>query len=140
MKQEKQCGAYIKHISDVLQRNCNNVLQTKGLTMSQLSVLHHLDSVPEGEMPLKELEKLLQVAQSTTAGIISRLEQKGFVEGSISGEDKRIKIVKITEAGRACFADSQIHAAESEAHLLSVLTEEERLLFNFLLKKVSDHL
>lgn len=140
MGQNNRCGTYIKHISDVLQRNCNNALQVKGLTMSQLSVLHQLDNTLDGEMPLKELEKQLQVAQSTAAGIISRLEQKGFVEGYGSGEDKRIKIVRITNAGRDCFAESQIHATESEAQLLSALTDEERILFNALLKKVSENL
>lgn len=140
MQQDKQCGAYIKHISDVLQRNCNNALQKKGLTMSQLSVLYQLNNTPIGQMPLKELEKQLQVAQSTAAGIICRLEQKGFVEGGVSGDDKRIKLVRITEAGRACFEESQVYATESEAHLMSALTDEEQILFNALLKKVCEKL
>ncbi len=140
MKLDDQCSFYIKHINDVLQRDCNNTLRAVGLTMSQLTALYQLEASSDGELPLKELEKQLQVAQPTAAGIITRLEQKGFVEGSGSGTDKRIKIVRITESGRACFAESLIHAEESEANLLSALTEEEQLLFNRLLKKVSDSL
>ena len=140
MKQENQCGAYIKHINDVLQKESNNALQKKGLTMSQLIVLHQLENTPNGEMPLKELEKNLQVAQSTTAGIISRLEQKGFVEGYGSAEDKRIKIVRITESGHKCFMEAQIYSLESEKHLLTGLTESECDMFNILLKKVSENL
>ena len=140
MKQEKQCGVYIKHINDVLQRNCNNALHAKGLTMSQLTVLYQLANSPDGTMFLKELEKQLQVAQSTAAGIITRLEQKGFVEGFSHAEDKRLKMVRITDDGQTCFAESQIHSVESEAHLLSSLTETERILFNALLKKVSENL
>ena len=60
MGPNNRCGTYIKHISDVLQRNCNNALQAKGLTMSQLTVLHQLDNTLDGKMPLKELEKQLQ--------------------------------------------------------------------------------
>ena len=137
MQREKPCGAYIKHISDVLQRNCNNALHAKGLTMSQLTVLYQLENTPDGALPLKELEKQLQVAQSTAAGIITRLEQKGLVEGFGHAEDKRLKMVRITDAGKTCFAESQIHSMESEAQLLSALTEAERALFHTLLKKVS---
>ena len=138
--QKKPCGAYIKHISDVLQRNCNNALQTKGLTMSQLTVLHLLQNAPCCALPLKELEKELRVAQSTAAGIITRMEEKGLVQGYGHAEDKRIKMIRITEAGRACFADAQGHSLESEAQLLSALTEEEKCLLNTLLKKVSESL
>ena len=140
MQLDNRSGFYIKHINDVLQRDCNNSLKAVGLTMSQLSVLYLLESSPCGELTLKELEKQLQVAQSTAAGIISRLEQKGFVEAGGSGADKRIKIVRITSAGRGCLAEAQIHAEDSEAHLLSALTEEEQILFNHLLKKVSESL
>ena len=136
---ENQCGTYIKHISDVLQRDCNNDLKAVGLTMSQLSVLLQLEASITGQIPLKALEKQLQVAQSTAAGIISRLEQKGFAEGC-SGTDKRVKLVRITDAGRACLAEAKGRAEESEAHLLSALSEEERVLFNSLLKKVSESL
>ena len=80
MSSKKQFGTYIKHISDVLQKNCNNALASKGLTMSQLTVLHTLYNTTDNEMTLKELEKHLQVAQSTVVGIINRLQQKGFVK------------------------------------------------------------
>lgn len=140
MNLDNRCGAYIKHIHDVLQRDCNNALRAAGLTVSQLTVLHQLADAPKGELALKELEKQLQVAQSTAAGIISRLEQKGFVVGGGSGSDKRIKIVRITDAGRSCFAEALVHAEELESQLLSVLTEEEQQQLNDLLRKVSNSL
>ena len=40
---DNRCGFYIKHINDVLQRDCNNSLKAVGLTMSQLTVLHQLE-------------------------------------------------------------------------------------------------
>ena len=70
MTHEKDCGFYIKHIHDVMQRDSNNVLRAKDLTLVQVTVLLQLESAPNGEMQLKELEKRLQVAQSTAAGIV----------------------------------------------------------------------
>ena len=140
MNHDKQCGAYIKHISDVLQRDCNNTLQKKGLTLSQLSVLVLLEDSPNKELSLKEIEKQLHVAQSTAAGIISRLTQKKFVECFYRENDKRVKVVKITEDGHKCFIDSQADAHESETYLLKSLTKEEQIQLNALLKKVSENL
>lgn len=48
---------------------------------------------------MKELERYFGVAQSTIAGVVSRLEQKGFVEAFGDAADKRIKVVHITPAG-----------------------------------------
>ena len=89
---------------------------------------------------LKELEQLLHVAQSTAAGIISRLEQKGYVEGFGDAGDRRVKLVRITPAGRACVGAALHHRAEAEERLLSGLTEAERDIFYLLLKKVRDSL
>ena len=138
MNKDNRCGAYIKHISDVLQRNCNNALQSYGLTLSQLTVLHRLKNAGGGKMTLKELEKTLQVAQSTAAGIISRMEQKGLVESYTDPADKRIKLVRISREGHRCFDRSEIHSVKSEKNLLSALTSEEKELFISLLRKVSN--
>lgn len=140
MLQKSDCGFYIKHINDVLQRDSNNALRSQDLTLSQIEVLLQLENAPKGELSLKDLEKRLQVAQSTAAGIIVRLEHKKFVEAFPSAEDKRIKIVRITQSGLACCASAQLHMQQTEERLLSQLTETERLLFITLLKKVSDSL
>lgn len=137
---QNDCGFLIKHINDALQRDANNALRAKNLTLGQISVLLQLADAPEREMTLKALEKYLQVAQSTAAGIIVRLEQKGFVEGFDSPEDKRIKMVRLTEKGLACCADSRIHMQQTEERLLAGLTETERIVFAALLKKVSENL
>ena len=81
MRERVTCGTLIKQIHDGLEKQANNSLRTQGLTMSQMGVLIELHFSPEKQMPLKELERRLHVAQSTAAGIVARLEQKGFVEG-----------------------------------------------------------
>lgn len=140
MLKKNDCGFYIKHINDVLQRDSNNALRSQDLTLSQIVVLLQLETAPNGELSLKDLEKRLQVAQSTAAGIIVRLEHKKFVEAFSSAEDKRIKMVRITQSGLACCASAQLQMQQTEERLLSQLTETERILFIALLKKVSDSL
>ena len=99
MEKARDCGLLLKQIHDEMSKNANNALRSQNITLAQLEVLDLLDQAPEGRYSLKELEQILHVAQSTAAGIISRLEQKGFVEGLGDAEDRRIKRVQITPAG-----------------------------------------
>ena len=72
------CGAFIKQIHDALEKSANNALRHQDLTMAQVGVLLALNDASDHELPLKELEQVLRVAQSTAAGIVTRLEQNGL--------------------------------------------------------------
>lgn len=140
MENLQDCGLLMKQINDELRKNANNALRHQDLTIVQLDTLLELERAPEGQRSLKELEHILHVAQSTAAGIVARLEQKGFVEGFGDAEDRRVKRVRITPAGTACIQAAQHHRVEAEEKLLSGLTETERDIFYALLKKVRDSL
>ena len=96
MTEAGACEVLIRQIHTELEENANNSLRQDDLTMSQINVLIELAQAEGNQMELKRLEQLLHVAQSTAAGIVRRLEQKGFVEGYGSPEDKRIKMTRIT--------------------------------------------
>lgn len=115
-------------------------MRAQGMTMAQWDALVELNLSPEKQLSLKELEQRLHIAQSTTAGIISRLEQKGLVEGFGDPEDRRIKLVRITTKGIEHIAFCEQSRAAADARLLSGLTEIERGIFLSLLKKVCDTL
>lgn len=138
MLERRDCGMLLKQINDTLQKNANNSLKTRDLTMTQIGVLLYLDQSDPLPRSLKDVEQYLHVAQSTAAGVVSRLEQKGFVEGLGSIEDKRIKMLQITEKGRACCRAAEQEMEHTEKQLLSGLTETERAIFQSLLQKVCD--
>ena len=140
MTDQNACGAMIKQIHDALKKNANNTMRTDDITMTQCGALVALNEAPERQMSLKELEHLLHVAQSTAAGIVTRLEQKGLVESFGSSEDRRIKIVRITPAGMERCRAAERNMSQTEEQLLSGLTETERGIFLSLLKKVRDTL
>lgn len=138
MMKKEQCAVLIKQIHTELEKNANNVLRQDDLTMSQISVLIELDKATDKQLELKRLEQLLHVAQSTAAGIVRRLEQKGFIEGFTSSEDKRIKMVRITSEGLACCRKAEMNAQKSETDLTSALTDTEQSILISLLQKVRD--
>lgn len=117
-------GQLIKLLHDHLERQANNTSRGKDLTMMQVAVLMKLQEAEQKQLSMKELERKFCVAQSTVAGIISRLEQKGFVEAFGDASDKRIKLVHITPAGEACCREAVGYMAEAEQMLLRGFSEE----------------
>ena len=138
--ERESCGGLIKQIHDALERNANNAMRPQGLTMAQFGVLLALGWEENGTLALKALEQRLHVAQSTAAGIVGRLEQKGFVESFGDPADRRVKLVRITAAGEDCCREAERNMERTEAELLSGLTEAERGILLVLLKKVRDTL
>lgn len=136
--EKSSCGIMIKQIHDELERQSNKAMRSSDLTLAQVGALLSLRAKSEKQMPLKELEHKLRVAQSTAVGIVKRLEQKGFVESFGDPEDKRIKIIRITQTGEHCCQDADQGMADAEQILLSGLTETERDIFISLLIKVRD--
>ena len=115
MEQQRDCGLLMKQIHDEMRKNANNALRPQGITLVQLDALTKLDQAPEGQRSLKELEQILHVAQSTAAGIVARLEQKGLAEGFGDAGDRRVKRVKITPAGGESVRSGLHHPTAAEA-------------------------
>lgn len=134
------CSSLIKLLHDRLEKRANNTLRGKDLTMMQVAVLMELQKVEHKQRSMKELERIFCVAQPTVAGIISRLEQKGFVEASGDASDKRIKLAHITPAGEACCQEAAGHMAEAEERLLYGFSNEEKALFHHLLSRAAENM
>ena len=108
--------------------------------MMQISVLMELQKAEQQQRSMKELEQKFCVAQSTVAGIICRLEQKGFVEAFGDASDKRIKLVHITPNGEACCREAVGYMAEAEQMLLHGFSEDEKAIFNQLLARAAENM
>ena len=121
-------GQLIKLLHDRLEKQANNTLRAQDLAMMQVSVLMELQKTGRKQLSMKELERKFCIAQSTVAGIISRLEQKGFVEAFGDAADKRVKLVHITPAG------------EADQTLLKGFSEEEKETFNRLLARAAENM
>ena len=133
-------GQLIKLLHDRLEKQANNTLRGKDLTMMQISVLMELQKSEQKQRSMKELERTFCGAQSSVAWIISRLEQKGFIEAFGDASDKRIKVVHITPAGEVCCREAAGYMAEAEQMLLHGFSEDEKALFNQLLARAAENI
>lgn len=137
MNEINTCGMLIRQIHNALEKRVNNQLKAKGLTLSQMSALIEILNTPARKLTFKELEKCLSLAQSTTAGLISRLEQKKLVSVSGDTNDKRIKYVEITSLGEQFCNEAKQEMELTEKMLMKNLSAAERKSLLSLLEEVN---
>lgn len=131
-------GYLIKSINDKLKVRADTELKKYHLTMSQSRVLVYLRS-RGGQATQKEIETFLDVAHPTVVGLVSRMEQNGYVT-CWPCEDGRNKYVKLTAQAEAIDRDMQENMHANEEMLLAPLSPEEREQLRDLLLTVAEHL
>lgn len=129
----------VKFLHDRLERLGNNMLREKDLTLAQAHVLGFLRSKSNFQASSKELEKTMNVAQSTSAGIITRLEKKNFIETFSDPKDKRVKVVRLTQIGLDAMQEIKTCFDQIEKELFSNLNQEQTQTFFELLKKINQN-
>ena len=137
MNEQNNCGMLIRQINNAFEKKANSRLKEKDLTFSQMSALIEILNMPAGKTTFKELEKRLSLAQSTTVGLISRLEQKKLVHVSGDKDDKRIKYVEITSLGEKFCNEAKQEMEDTERRLFANFSAGEVETLLSLLKKVN---
>lgn len=82
-----------------------------GVSMAQLHIVSMLDR--HGDMPMSRLAEMVDVSVSNATGLIDRLEERGFVERVRVPDDRRVVLVRLTQAGRRLVDDIEILRAET---------------------------
>ncbi len=131
-------GYLIKSINDKLKVKADAELKQYNLTMAQCRVLTYLSS-QGGQTTQKEIEVFLNVSHPTVVGIVSRMEQNGYVT-CWPCEDGRNKYVRLTPQAEAIDKDMQENMHANEEMLLAPLSPEDRERLRDLLLTVAEHL
>ena len=137
MSEANTFGMLIRQIHNALEKIANSQLKAKDLTLSQMTALVEILKAPTRKLTFKELEKRLSLAQSTTAGLIFRLEQKKLVSVSGDTDDKRIKYVEITPVGEKFCKEAKQEIDDTEKKLLENLSAAERENLLSLLEEIN---
>ena len=121
---KRDIGYLIKNINDKLKAKADADLKHYNLTLAQSRVLTFLH-FNGGQATQKEIEVFLDVSHPTVVGIVSRMEQNGHVISWIDENDKRNKIVKLTEAAEALSMDMEHDISENERKMLASVSAED---------------
>lgn len=126
----------IKKSALVIEKMSNQVLAPYELTHTQYKILMLLFRNPGKPIRQADIEAHLSMTNPSVTGIIQNLEKKEFVERIQNPDDKRSKLVKLTE--RAVSMEEELYSlGESlEAQVIRNLTTEESQQLIALLKKV----
>jgi DNA-binding MarR family transcriptional regulator len=86
-----------------LHKNCNaDLFEAVGaleLTLTQIKLLHHLED-HDRELTLKEAADAVLISLPAASRTVDDLVRRGFVERNEDVEDRRMKRVSLTDAGR----------------------------------------
>ena len=126
----------IKKIALVNEKLSNHILQPYELTHTQYKILMLLLRNPETPIRQADIETHFSMTNPSVTGIIQNLEKKGLVERVQNPDDKRSKLVKLTD--QAVSMEEELYAlGESlETQVTKNLTEDENKQLIALLKKI----
>lgn len=133
-------GFLVKLVHDAIDRRINQELESQRLTNSQLSVLSFLCMRGDADTTIRDIQDFLKVSHPTAAGLVRRLEQKGFVHLLTDPRDKRARIVRLDAS---VISNAQLEPKpmlHMEERLLAGLSDEERRQLCALLMRVYENI
>lgn len=137
-QKHEKIGKTLKYLNVNMEKMVNKKLKEQDLSLTQGLALVWLDEETKKELPIKILEKKFGTAQSTTLGVINRLEQKKLISTYIS--EQRTKNVKITEEGMKMVVFVQQYIKEVDELFFDEFTKGEKTLFLELLDKAQNNI
>lgn len=117
-------GYLLKQITDKMKVSADASFKEKDLTFAQARVLEYVIS-KGGNTTQKSIEDYLEVSHPTVVGIVSRMEKSGYLVCHVDKEDKRNKIVEVTERAVCVSQELETGKTAQEEKLLKGLTKEE---------------
>ena len=134
---------YYGHLARVLHA-CTDQAVTAALTQMDLTavqshVLGYITHRAEAPCP-RDIEEAFQLSHPTVSGILSRLEQKDFIELKPDPQDRRCKRIYIRPKGLEL--NEMMHSAirSMEEKIVQDFSDEEKELFASLLRRAIDNM
>jgi len=126
------------HLARVLHwcthQSITNALEKMELTAAQGQIMGYLAHTKEPPCP-RDIEEQFQLSHPTVSGLLSRLEQKGFISLQPDSNDRRCKRIHILSKGWECHDLMHHTIAENEQRMVQDFTPEEQEQFAALLQR-----
>lgn len=128
-------GRKCKHLGILTAQMVGNSLTDLEPTPVQSHILNYLVRHQQPPPCQRDVEEFFSLSHPTVSGILSRLEEKGFITFLPDPEDRRRKRILVTQKALVCAGKTADAISQVEAQLLSGFTPEEQLLFNTFLDR-----
>jgi len=128
------CAA-LRQAARRLTRLYDDALAPTGLGANQFSILARLRLV--GSSTIQDLARLLVMDRSTLGHLLRPLERRGFLKLDVSEEDRRSRLVALTEAGKAAVANARPRWAAAQRRFESAFGKEAAVELRIVLKEIA---
>lgn len=115
-------------------QSITNALEAMDLTAAQGHIMGFLIHSKQPPCP-RDIEEEFRLSHPTVSGILSRLEQKGFVELRTDPVDRRRKRIYVLPKGMECHVLMHNAIMENEKRMVQNFTPEEQAQFTVLMQR-----
>jgi DNA-binding MarR family transcriptional regulator len=116
-----------------IRTSADAALREHGLSLPGLKLLTALAS---GDRSMREISQVLHVSPRTVTDMIDTLEGRGLVARCAHATDRRVTLLRLTEAGARELATASTASERVAATAISALDEDEQRALQSLLERV----
>jgi len=123
----KAPGNYIRRLYQISVAIFLQEAEGYGITPVQFAALQYVEREPDIDQ--RTLAQAIGTDASTTTGVIDRLESRGLLERLPSPGDRRVRLLRTTDAGRQLLADVMPAVMRAQEIMIEPLSSTERAEF-----------
>ncbi len=127
-------GPYFRKLHYCVIQTMNHALEEMELTGSQGHILGYLSARKDPPCS-RDIEKAFRLSHATVSGLLSRLEEKGFIAFRPDEQDHRFKRIYILPKGEMCHEAIRRQIQATEQRLVEGFSPEEQEQFTAFLKR-----
>lgn len=132
-------GFTIRELGLTVEKYIQTIANKSGLEHldgPQGAVLSFLNSRQEEQTVQKDIEQFLKIQKATASALIKRMERNGFISVSPSNEDKRYKIIQVTDKGKEKQRIIERFLNYLDEQLTQGITKKELMIFETIIEKI----
>lgn len=125
-------GYYIRRLQQIAVALFLEETQAQGITPVQFAALSAAHRQPG--LDQRSLAASIGFDTSTIGGVIDRLERRGLIERRASPNDRRVRLLQVTDAGQALLTAVMPGMLQAQHRILAPLGPSDRARFMGMLK------
>lgn len=125
-------GHHIRRLQQIAVALFLQETEPLGLTPVQYAALQGVADAPGVDQ--RTLARTIGLDTSTTGGVVDRLEARGLLQRNANPEDRRVRLLTLTEDGRALLEAAIPAMLRAQKRILEPLPAAERKLFMKMLR------
>ncbi|KXS38343.1 MAG: MarR family transcriptional regulator, transcriptional regulator for hemolysin [Halomonadaceae bacterium T82-2] len=131
-------GMRLGHVHRLWRTVVDRTVASSGLTQPRWTALFMLRHLGDGATQ-KQLADSLGIELPSLSRTLAQMERQGLIERRTPSEDRRVRQVFFTAAGRRALEELETRADEARALLLAGLEPAEREIFHRVLRHIESN-